>query len=243
MGGGRGAGGRVGGVGIGGYSGARTSPPFLPNIIVIAGRVAAFPRTRSYDYYRSGARWPRNAATVTLQFRWRISRRDGSMVTFSTIFVDGPLKYLEGFHRFSRDDTWLCLSQRGLGVYLGRRCRWYLKWNIVERSKTFIYRCVHLCGNAVIVSIKSNHLPFYLAIRIFTSRKNFCWFTFKARRSIADRSKFMQVIWLFLDKMNNLSKTIQKYKKKKYLPLFFSFRAYFAAVICRGDGGGVGGVR
>lgn len=45
MGGGRGAGGRVEGVGIGGYSGARTSPPFLPNIIVIAGRVAAFPRT------------------------------------------------------------------------------------------------------------------------------------------------------------------------------------------------------
>lgn len=35
----------MGGVGIGGYSGARTSPPFLPNIIVIAGRVAAFPRT------------------------------------------------------------------------------------------------------------------------------------------------------------------------------------------------------
>lgn len=225
MGGGRGAGGRVGGVGIGGYSGARTSPPFLPNIIVIAGRVAAFPRTLGVTIIIEVEQDDREM--------WQLSHYSfdggyhGGTVRWSPSpwysLVDGPLKYLEGFHRFSRDDTWLCLSQRGLGVYLDRRCRWYLKWNIVERSKTFIYRCVHLCGNAVIVSIKSNHLPFYLAIRIFTSRKNFCWFTFKARRSIADRSKFMQVIWLFLDKMNNLSKTIQKYKKKNTFPYFSHF--------------------
>lgn len=111
----------MGGVGIGGYSGARTSPPFLPNIIVIAGRVAAFPRTLGVTIIIEVEQDDREM--------WQLSHYSfdggyhGGTVTFSTIFVDGPLKYLEGFHRFSRDDTWLCLSQRGLGVYLDRRCR------------------------------------------------------------------------------------------------------------------------
>lgn len=221
MGGGRGAGGRVEGVGIGGYSGARTSPPFLPNIIVIAGRVAAFPRTlgvtiiieveqddremRQLSHYSFDGGY--HGGTV----RWSPSPRYSWMVhlNISKVF-SGRYMVMSLFERSRR------LSRPTLPMIFKMKYRWTIE-NVYLSLRSFVRKCV------VIVSIKSNHLPFYLAIRIFTSRKNFCWFTFKARRSIADRSKFMQVIWLFLDKMNNLSKTIQKYKKKNTFPYFSHF--------------------
>lgn len=80
----------------------RAHLPSFPSKYRYCRPTCLFFTTWSYDYYRSGARWPRNAAAVTLQFRWRISRRDGSMVTDMPLreFVDGPLKYLGVFIGF-----------------------------------------------------------------------------------------------------------------------------------------------
>lgn len=157
--------------GIGGYSGARTSPPFLRNI-VIAGRLAAFPRLgvtiiieaeqddremRQLSHYGFDGRY--HGETV----RW-----SPACLSVNSWMV--RLNISEFSSVFSRRYMVMLLFERSRQTLLA-----YLKRDIVNNREHLSMR---KCDN-----FTRDHFIWRYE---FLCRVTFCWFIFKARRSIAN---------------------------------------------------------